>query len=76
MNKEGIIRMARELGFVDMTGGTVFVPQVEQLYHTAYKAGAIAEREECAKVCDEYTTSDFSLVAIACAGRIRARGQV
>ena len=39
-----------------------------------YKAGVIAEREACAKVCEETRFPD-SYTAIRCAAAIRARGE-
>ena len=79
MDREEIIRMAREAGVsirahYDETGST---PQeLECFFQAAYAAGAAVEREACAKVCDvlavhpEYA-SDITKVA---AQAIRARG--
>ena len=53
----------------------------EDLYRSAYNAGAAAEREACAKVCDEMRTYVGRNNAVTqssaqdCAAAIRARGQ-
>ena len=41
------------------------------------KAAVLAEREECAKVCDELNEQDngFPMSALVCAAAIRARGE-
>ena len=66
MNKENIIRMAREAGSIDS----------EDVIETVYEAFTAAEREACAKVCDdidvEYEGED--VLATWCAAAIRARG--
>ena len=38
------------------------------------EAAVKAEREACAKVCDEYTGPDYDTVSDILAGSIRARG--
>jgi len=73
MNREEIIRMAREAGFnpVSYTGANL------KLFERFAALVAAAEREACAKVCDvlavhpEYA-SDITKVA---AQAIRARGE-
>ena len=76
MDREDIIRMAREAGFRDTTTPVVAVGvSWEQVQRFAALVAA-AEREACAKVCDvlavhpEYA-SDITKVA---AQAIRARG--
>ena len=76
MDREEIIRMAREAGFRDTTTPVVALGvSWEQVQRFAALVAA-AEREECAKVCDvlavhpEYA-SDITKVA---AQAIRARG--
>ena len=66
MNREDIIRMAREAGFAG--GGC------EALFRFAALVAA-AEREACAKVCEAIDEGirDHEDVA-ACAAAIRARG--
>ena len=43
---------------------------------SAYKTGAAAEREACAKVCEAYDDADPLGVSKECADAIRARMQV
>jgi hypothetical protein len=52
-------------------------------YMSGYHKGVAAEREACAKVCEEesdrwavpVTSDDYRLMWAECAGAIRARGQ-
>jgi hypothetical protein len=77
MTKDDIIRMARE-AHLDVYGlGTdhkTFMSAVECLAYSAFTAGALAEREACAKVCEElgYYAKHGGW---GCADAIRARGQ-
>ena len=69
MNRDDIIRMAREAGSIDS----------EDVIETVYAAFTAAEREECAKVCIEqserwHTDQRDVYVAHECAAAIRARG--
>jgi hypothetical protein len=77
MNRDDICRMAEESTPDQMIGGFEF--DYEQLLHFAALVAA-AEREACAKVCENGTfLHDFSPEAVysrACARAIRARGQV
>lgn len=96
MNDE-IIRMAREVGLGTVLchnsidgdrvwiGGADWHDELERFYRAAFAAGAAAEREACAKVCDEFTAliplnglhHALQIEAIAdCAAAIRARGNV
>lgn len=80
MNKDDIIRMAREAGFETLmpsehiygTGG-VYVgdDDIAGMLERFAKLVAAAEREACAKVCDGWLHADGD----ACADAIRARGQ-
>ncbi len=73
MNREEIIRMAREAGLrLDKHNGG-FVDQSELLRFAALVAAA--EREACAKVCEAIDEGirDHEDVA-ACAAAIRAKG--
>lgn len=78
MNKDEIIRMAREAGFektriykskivrrIDNIGA------VERLISIAFAAGVAAEREACAGLCEEPGWN----AANWCAKQIRARGK-
>ena len=61
MTRDDIIRMARKAGSIDS----------EEVIETVYAAFAAAEREACAKVCEEWAASgaEYSLL-----DAIRARG--
>ena len=63
MNRDDIIRMARE---ADASFETA-----ESMFKFAALVAA-AEREECAKVCEEWGA--FNKIAAECAEAIRARG--
>lgn len=77
MNKDDIIRMAREAGLSNDFGnlGYPYFPELERFAALV----AAAEREACAKVCENGTfLHEFSPEAVysrACAKAIRARGQ-
>jgi hypothetical protein len=75
MDREEIIRMAREAGFRDTTSPIVALSvsweQVEQFAALV----AAAEREACAKVCDGMDHNGV-MIAADCATAIRARGQL
>ena len=81
MNREQIIEMAREAGI--STGFSVHVPKWDKptwLFMRRFAAlVAAAEREACAKVCEENATDlsegDWDSACINCANHIRARGQ-
>ena len=55
MKREDIIRMAKEAGFrdVDSSGMWVTDHYWDQEFEAFAKLVAAAEREECAKLCDE-----------------------
>ena len=67
MNKDEIIEMARQAGFADyeLDDGTTHA--FDKRYETFAVLVASAEREACAKMCEEY----FERVM---ASRIRTRG--
>lgn len=75
MNREEIIRMAREASNTPIdhhaTPDLFGVAQIERFFQAAYAAGAAAEREECAKLCEE----EGLLWGQRYAASIRARGQ-
>jgi hypothetical protein len=101
MNRDDIIRMAREAECSETWGGDAFQFTVEELEHFAalvaatereacknlweaqrltdrqisdyIEAAVAAEREECAKVCDELELANLYGVK-ECAEAIRARG--
>jgi hypothetical protein len=68
MNREDIIRMAREAGFTSSE-----IAWHDEMFERFAALVASAEREECAKMCDYLWEDDYS--AYACAEAIRARGQ-
>jgi len=65
MIRDDIIRMAREAGFEGMTDQ----PALQRFAALAYAAGAAAEREACAKVCEQWEWANNAAAAI------RARGK-
>ena len=88
MTKDDIIRMAREAG--PLTQGPfeewckrfaafVAVHKAEvitaEAYRCGYEAGAAAEREECAKLCEAGVNSDKYPSLTDCAAAIRAKSQ-
>jgi hypothetical protein len=72
MNKDDIIRMAREAECSETWGGDAFKFTVDELERFAALV-AEAERETCAKVCDERELANLYGVK-ECAAAIRARG--
>ena len=74
MNREDIIRMAREAGGDDWGIFREFMPEIECFANLV----AAAEREACAKVCDAYDVAEdvnSSDTAEGISIAIRARGQ-
>jgi len=74
MNRDDIIRMARDAE-IDLKNRSE-----ELLFEAAYAAGVAAEREACAKLCDEQADvkeqqGTWLWEARRCAAAIRARGQ-
>ena len=77
MNREDIIRMAREAGLADSNGVVHAFYQLERFATFV----AAAERSACAKVCEILEAEDDSFYAEFsrakdCAEAIRARGQL
>jgi hypothetical protein len=74
MTQEDIIRMAREAGFVEYLLRVYRADEgVGHLARAAYEAGAAAEREACADICDQHASVEG--IAQRCAEQIRARGK-
>ena len=71
MTKEDIISMAREAGFMQHLG-VIAIPNIQNLERFASLVAA-AEREACAKVCDELQSIPATEPR-HCAEDIRARG--
>jgi hypothetical protein len=78
MNREDIIRMAREAGFSEWAVGLSKMPLHLERFAALV---ASAEREACAKMCEaqeyEYwkSTESQDFTPQDCADAIRARGQ-
>ena len=75
MNKDEIIDMARQAGFVDyeLDDGTTNAFDVR--YEAFAKLVAEHEREACAKVCEEYAIGLERNYSEIIADKIRARGE-
>ena len=81
MNREDIIRMAREARFAEgmYWGNEVWEAKTGNLERFAALAaewGAKQEREACAKVCEEVLWPDSGRWAVDFAAAIRSRGEV
>ncbi len=80
MNRDDIIRMAREQGdFIDDKRGGAFIFNGDP-EHTfnIFKFAALvaaAEREACAKVCEEWLHGEWHNQGVVAAMMIRARGE-
>ena len=75
MNREDIIRMAREAGAEVFPHASVF--SANDIARFAALVAA-AEREECAQVCEDRFVGDLNredMEARRCAAAIRARGE-
>ena len=73
MNRENIIRMAREVGGLDLAshGWTTWVGTQSTEFLERFAAlVASVEREACAKICEEHSTWTGRM----CAETIKARG--
>ena len=72
MNRDDVIRMAREAGFM-----SVFMSPMEQVKALERFAVLVAahEREACAKVCEDKVTEHGIHSNFICAKAIRARGE-
>ena len=69
MTRDDIIRMAREAGWAVHAYNSEIV---ERFFKLAYEAGATAEREACARVCEGRLQEGLNFEG--CAAAIRARG--
>ena len=72
MNRDDIIRMAREAGWTGPEENVTYVAMLERFAHLV----AAAEREACARVCDRISDEDGFEGGYAnrCAFAIRERG--
>ena len=82
MNREDIIRMAREAGFEPEVFDEGQLLEYREEWHATLERFAqliaAAEREACAKVCEELVIEVVGNSALAidqCSRAIRARGQ-
>jgi hypothetical protein len=77
MNRDDIIRMAREVGLCDEEGRDSDSIVITGYLERFAKLVAAAEREACAKVCDDLVLAHpgrADLTAQQCAIAIRERG--
>ena len=80
MTREDIIRMARNIASQATHGRNWTYEYAMSVAMQLVEAGAAAEREACAKVCDDrafqfFTESPFFVEMHELADKIRARGQ-
>ena len=80
MTREDIIRMAREAGIEHLPDNwgdgwwqADSTQSLERFFHASYAAGAAAEREACAAICDRFQAREMQ--PAECAAAIRARGE-
>jgi hypothetical protein len=69
MNREDIIKLAREQGLPETETEGVFRVNTDDLGRML-----AAEREACAAICDRFQARDVGMQPAECAGAIRARG--
>ena len=76
MNREEIIRMAREAGMPEWLQEDWFADPFDSFAMKFANLVAAAEREECAKLCENYLFEnvDERFVSLNCAALVRARG--
>ena len=70
-DRDKVIAAARESQLAYQSDVMLSLDELEAFYAIAHEAGRVAEREECAKVCDEIAEADNGYW---CAMTIRARG--
>ena len=79
MTRDDIIRMAKEAGWKRVGRNPETGPEFPVLIGNLERFAAlvaVAEREACAKVCDELRDEDgFEPYGTECAAAIRARGE-
>ena len=69
MNRDTVIALAREAGYGEAMSD-LHAPALARFAALV----AAHEREECAKVCDEYNDGRYANTADLCAAAIRSRG--
>ena len=75
MTREEIIEMAIQAGFVDYELDDGTTDAFDKRYETFAVLVASAEREACAKVCEEYAIGLERNYSEIIADKIRARGK-
>jgi len=75
ITREQIIAEAEKVGIGWALGLGGMDEFLVTFYTIAFKAGRVAEREECAKVCDEKWKRETNFDAYFCGKAIRARGE-
>ena len=74
MNREHVMREAER--HCKLTAGWMFdQPGIIAFWEAAFAAGAAAEREACAKVCEDEEDRLGETSGYGCAAAIRARGE-
>jgi hypothetical protein len=74
MNREDIIRMAREAGFNVEQGYLLRITGIDEDLERFASLVASAEREACADIAENWNSNGFPRVGVA--AQIRAREQV
>ena len=74
MNKEEIIQMAKQAGFLDYELDDGTTDACDKRYEAFAVLVASAEREACAKVCEEYAIGLERNYSEIIADKIRAKG--
>ena len=69
MDRDTIIRLAREVGLWDVLEVQALLPELERFAALV----AAHEREACAKVLEEHPSYDFCRCPCECAAAIRSR---
>ena len=75
MTKQEIIEMARQAGFLDYELDDGTTNAFDKRYEAFAVLVASAEREACAKMCEEYAIGLERNYSEIIADKIRARGQ-
>ena len=77
MTRDDVIRMAREAGIRAEPGNSfaddMYFAVLYRFATMAFQAGAAAEREACADICDQHASVEG--IAQRCAEQIRARSK-
>ena len=78
--REDVAKAALDVGMLRTYIGLweASTSELSYLYDAAFKAGAEAEREACARMCEEHMKSlngPWQIPAMECADKIRARGE-